>query len=320
MSKLSNCLYMIELLHAREKMKISELAELLEVKERMVRIYRDDIEMAGIKIETTKGRDGGYSLSNTSLFPIKNMSQQELDALTFSIQKLVSKGNDIYAKDAQVALDKLNAAGKVKTNKDRHIYFIQRSKPNYTFSNENQKYVQLQEALFTRRKVRIQYEKRFGERSERIIDPYGFVHYNEFFYCLALCNDKKEKRMFKLSRIKNIRVLYDTYEIPTDFDIREEFPKLGIVKESLEVELLIYPPFAASVPESIWGENQKIDHNEDGSILFRATMSGKESIKKWVLGMGASVRVLEPRELREEVVEEGRKLLEMYGLKLKVTL
>lgn len=57
---------MIELLHARGKMKISELAELLEVKERMVRIYRDDIEMAGIKIDTTKGRDGGYSLSNTS--------------------------------------------------------------------------------------------------------------------------------------------------------------------------------------------------------------------------------------------------------------
>lgn len=312
MSKLSNCLYMIELLHARGKMKISELAELLEVKERMVRIYRDDIEMAGIKIDTTKGRDGGYSLSNTSLFPIKNMSQQEMDALTFSIQKLVSKGNDIYSKDAQVALDKLNAVRKVETNKDRHIYFVQRSKPNYEFSNENQKYVQLQEALFTRRKVKIQYEKRFGERSERIIDPYGFVHYNEFFYCLAMCNDKKKKRMFKLSRMKDIRILYDTYKIPDNFDIREEFPKFGLMKEPLEVELLIYPPFAASVPESIWGENQKIEHNNDGSILFRATMSGKESIKKWILGMGAAVEVIKPDSFRDDMIKEGRKLLKLY--------
>lgn len=303
---------MIELLHARGKMKISELAELLEVKERMVRIYRDDIEMAGIKIDTTKGRDGGYSLSNTSLFPIKNMSQQEMDALTFSIQKLVSKGNDIYSRDAQVALDKLNAVRKVETNKDRHIYFVQRSKPNYEFSNENQKYVQLQEALFTRRKVKIQYEKRFGERSERIIDPYGFVHYNEFFYCLAMCNDKKEKRMFKLSRMKDIRILYDTYKIPDNFDIREEFPKFGLMKEPLEVELLIYPPFAASVPESIWGENQKIEHNNDGSILFRATMSGKESIKKWILGMGAAVEVIKPDNFRDDMIKEGRKLLKLY--------
>ncbi|KZD46038.1 hypothetical protein B4083_0299 [Bacillus cereus] len=293
-------------------MKICELAELLEVKERMVRIYRDDIEMAGIKIDTIKGRDGGYSLSNTSLFPIKNMSQQEMDALTFSIQKLVSKGNDIYSKDAQVALDKLNAVRKVETNKDRHIYFVQRSKPNYEFSNENQKYVQLQEALFTRRKVKIQYEKRFGERSERIIDPYGFVHYNEFFYCLAMCNDKKEKRMFKLSRMKDIRILYDTYKIPDNFDIREEFPKFGLMKEPLEVELLIYPPFAASVPESIWGENQKIEHNNDGSILFRATMSGKESIKKWILGMGAAVEVIKPDSFRDDMIKEGRKLLKLY--------
>ncbi|GLV65017.1 DNA-binding protein [Bacillus mycoides] len=312
MSKLSNCLYMIELLHARGKMKISELAELLEVKERMVRIYRDDIDMAGIKIETTKGRDGGYSLSNTSLFPIKNMSQQEIDALTFSIQKLVSKGNDIYSRDAQVALDKLNAVRKVETNKDRHIYFVQKSKPNYEFSNENQKYVQLQEALFTRRKVKIQYEKRSGERSERIIDPHGFVHYNEFFYCLAMCNDKKEKRMFKLSRIKDIRILYDTYKIPDNFDIREEFPKFGLMKEPLEVELLIYSPLATSVPESIWGENQKIEHNDDGSILFRATMSGKESIKKWILSMGAAVEVIRPDSLREDIIKEGRKLLKIY--------
>ena len=71
MSKLSNCLYMIELLHARGKMRISELAELLEVKERMVRIYRDDIEMAGIKIETTKGRYGGYSFQIHRYFLLK---------------------------------------------------------------------------------------------------------------------------------------------------------------------------------------------------------------------------------------------------------
>lgn len=303
---------MIELLHARGKMKISELAEILEVKERMIRIYRDDIEMAGIVIKSDKGRNGGYYISSTSLFPIQNMSEQEISALTFSIEKLLSKGSDVYSRGAQVALDKLNAIRKVETNKDRHIYFVQRSRPNYEFSDENKKYLQLQKALREKSKVKIQYEKRSGEKSERIIDPYGFVHYNEFFYCLAMCNQKKETHMFKLSRIKDIRTLFDTYTIPDDFDIRKEFPKFGIMKEPLEVELLIYPPFSISVPESVWGENQTIKHNSDGSILFRARMSGKESIKKWVIGMGASVKVVEPKELREEIIEEGRKLLEMY--------
>jgi len=312
MSKLSNSLRMIELLHARGKMKISELAKELEVKERMIRIYRDEIEMAGIFIESEKGRNGGYYISNTSLFPIRNMSQQEMRALTFSIEQLLSKGNTVYSQDAQVALDKLNALCRIETDRDRYIYFVQRSKPNYEFSNENRKYLQLQDALLAKRKVKIQYEKRSGEKSERIIDPYGFVHYNGFFYCVAMCNDRNDTRMFKLSRIKNIQILYDTYTIPESFNIRKEFPKFGIVKEPLEVELLIYPPFSASVPESIWGENQKIKYNFDKSILFRATMSGKESIKKWILGMGASVKVIAPKFLREEIIEEGRKLLEVY--------
>ncbi|MFD3449426.1 helix-turn-helix transcriptional regulator [Microbacteriaceae bacterium 4G12] len=312
MSKLSNSLRMIELLHARGKMKISELAEELEVKERMIRIYRDEIEKADIQIESEAGRNGGYSLSRTSLFPIKNMSEKEMRALTFSIQQLLSKGNKVYSQDAQVALDKLRALSKREIDKERHIYFVQRSKPNDEFLNENGKYLQLQEALLMRRKVRIQYETWSGERSERIIDLYGFVHYNEFFYCIAMCNKKHDMRMFKLARMKDIQILFDTYAIPESFDIREEFPKFGLMKEPLEVELLIYPPFSVSVPESIWGEKQTIEYNVDKSIRFRATMSGKESIKKWILGMGASVKVVEPASLREEMIEEGRKLLALY--------
>ncbi|PFA22238.1 transcriptional regulator [Bacillus cereus] len=312
MSKLSNVLRMIELLHARGKMKISELADELEVKERMIRIYRDELEKAGIFVESERGRGGGYYISNTSLFPIRNLSHKELRALTFAIEQLLSKGNAIYSDDAQIALDKLKALRKLEKDRDRHIYFVQRSKPNYEFSDENRKYLQLQEAFGTRCKVKIQYEKRSGERSERIIAPYGFVHYNEFFYCIAMCDRRNDTRMFKLSRMKDIRIVYDTYTIPEEFDIRKEFPRFGIMNEPLEIELLIYPPFSVSVPESIWGENQIIEFNSDGSIRFRATMSGKESIKKWILGMGASVKIVEPKSLREEIIEEGRELLKLY--------
>lgn len=303
---------MIELLHGRGKMKISELAEELEVKERMIRIYRDELEKAGIFVESERGRGGGYYISNTSLFPIKNLSHKELRALTFAIEQLLSKGNAIYSGDAQVALDKLKALRKLEKDRDRHIYFVQRSRPNYEFSDENRKYIQLQEAFGSRCKVKIQYEKRSGERSERVIAPYGFVHYNEFFYCIAMCDHRKDTRMFKLSRMKDIRIIYDTYIIPEEFDIQKEFPKFGIMNEPLEVELLIHSPFAVSVPESIWGENQIIEYNSDGSIRFHAMMSGKESIKKWILGMGAAVEVMKPDSLREDIIQEGKKLLGLY--------
>lgn len=84
------------------------------------------------------------------------------------------------------------------------------------------------------------------------------------------------------------------------------------MKQPMTVELLIFPPFSLSVQESIWGEDQTIERNPDNSIFFRATMSGKESVKKWICGMGACVKVLEPVSLREEIIEESKKVLDLY--------
>ncbi|PGQ77674.1 hypothetical protein COA15_22130 [Bacillus anthracis] len=68
--------------------------------------------------------------------------------------------------------------------------------------------------------------------------------------------------------------------------------------ELLEVELLIHPPFAISVPESIWGDDQIIEHNSDGSIRFHATMSGKEDVNKCIFGIEAAVEVIRPDSLK----------------------
>ena len=108
--------------------------------------------------------------------------------------------------------------------------------------------------------------------------------------------------------------MFDRYIIPENFDLEEECPRLGIVNETFEVELIIYPPFSKSVPESIWGEEQEIQQNSDGSINFKAMMSGKNSVKKWILGMGSSVKVIKPEGMRDEIVEEGRRMLELYEL------
>lgn len=52
MSKISNVLIMIEYLSTGRKYSISELSEKLEVTPRMIRVYKDEIEKAGIKIFT----------------------------------------------------------------------------------------------------------------------------------------------------------------------------------------------------------------------------------------------------------------------------
>lgn len=69
MSKISNVLTMIEYLSSGKKYSIQELSEKLEVSPRMIRVYKDEIEMAGIYIDTIKGPYGGYVLNQNINVP-----------------------------------------------------------------------------------------------------------------------------------------------------------------------------------------------------------------------------------------------------------
>ena len=69
MSKLSNVLTMFEYLSSGYKFSIIELSERLEVSPRMIRVYKDELEKAGIYIDSVKGPYGGYVLNQDINIP-----------------------------------------------------------------------------------------------------------------------------------------------------------------------------------------------------------------------------------------------------------
>lgn len=91
MSKVSNVLTMIQLLSAGRKYSIQELAERLEVSPRMIRVYRDEIEMAGIYIDSIRGPYGGYVLNQNINMPKRFITPVPLKIDRKHIYNKVSK-------------------------------------------------------------------------------------------------------------------------------------------------------------------------------------------------------------------------------------
>ena len=91
MSKISNVLTMLEYLSSGRKYSIKELAEKLEVSPRMVRIYKDELEKAGIYIDTIKGPYGGYVLNQNINVPKRFITPKEINVQNKDVFNLISK-------------------------------------------------------------------------------------------------------------------------------------------------------------------------------------------------------------------------------------
>lgn len=107
MSKVSNVLTMLEYLTTGRKYSIKELADKLEVSPRMVRVYKDELEKAGIYIETIKGPYGGYVLNQNINVPKRfitpskiNLKDKELfNSINKAIKEKRKCNLEYYSKD-----------------------------------------------------------------------------------------------------------------------------------------------------------------------------------------------------------------------------
>lgn len=91
MSKISNALTMLEYLSTGKKYSISELSEKLEVTPRMVRVYKEEIEKAGIYIDTIKGPYGGYVLNQNINVPKRFITPNEINIKNKNFFNLINR-------------------------------------------------------------------------------------------------------------------------------------------------------------------------------------------------------------------------------------
>ena len=91
MSKVSNVLTMLEYLSSGRKYSIKELSEKLEVSPRMIRVYKDELEKAGIYVDTIKGPYGGYVLNQNISVPKRFITPKDIDIKNKELFNLINK-------------------------------------------------------------------------------------------------------------------------------------------------------------------------------------------------------------------------------------
>ena len=200
MSKLSNILTMIELLQSGRKYSIKELSKKLEVSERMIRTYKEDLDKAGIYVETIMGPYGGYVLNQTVHLPIRKFKKKDSEILESYLEQETDESKKEALRELQ---DKIKGV------------YIGSKQEEFTLNPKDEttkKYNVLTRAIKEKRKVKILYYSYGKGENERIIDPVEMFLFQEGWYCAAFCEKKKDIRHFELRRILKYELLEEKFE------------------------------------------------------------------------------------------------------------
>lgn len=313
MGKVNNALRMLAILRSRKKVIRKELAEELEVDIRQITRYKEDLEYAGVTITEIKGRYGGYILENKDYLLNLELSDKESLALSKTKDYLKDQGLHFY-NDLSSAIEKIKAINPKDNNYNSESIYSKGIKIKANHEEESEKWLTINDGIINNRKVRIKYMDSKGCCTERIVQPYKLYTYYGSNYFIGKCEERNELRQFKLVRIKNIELLEDRF-IKDDFDINEYLKNsIGLFKDkTYKIKLKITYPYAMGFKEYSWTEEESIeDYIEKGYLIYNATVEGKTEVIPWIMGMGTACTVLEPLELKDDIIKAYKEILNQY--------
>lgn len=183
--------------------------------------------------------------------------------------------------------------------------------------NKAEVFRQLLEARRLRQVLRMEYESLTEwDTISTKLRPYQLMHSRHSWYVVGRSSAHREVRTFKVSRISSLELLDEKYKLPRGFSLKRYLKNAWrIVPESgkdVNVVVRFSPLVATNVREVVWHPTQHLVAQDDGSLLFHATVSGVNEISWWILGYADQAEVLKPARLRKLVAQRARSLARLY--------
>lgn len=290
----------VYLLLERGQLTARELAARFEVSERT--IYRDieALSMSGVPVYCAKGRGGGIRLMEGFVLERSLLSESQQEDILLALQSL---GAAHYG-DMQQILSRLGAL----FHKENLGWLQVDFSPWGSGPQAQQTFEQLKKAVAGRRVIEFDYCASSGQRTHRQAEGLQLRFKDKGWYLWAYCRRRQEPRLFRVSRIKNLRLLDETFErrdLPPEEQQQEYGDMICLrLRVGREMAYRLYDEF----------DEACIRENEDGS--FEASVSMPESgwVYGYVLSFGPYAEVLAPPEVRDNLAGLLQEMKNLYEL------
>jgi len=181
----------------------------------------------------------------------------------------------------------------------------------------NEDYIRIiREAIEKNLRLKIEYFSfDSNEMTRRKIDPYYLEIREGCYHLICYCHLRKEIRDFRVSRMKKIEILNETFKRPDNF--YEEYNKNRFEKmigdEPITLKIIFEGQAARYIKEYEAHKADRIIDLGSEKILFEKKTTYTPDILQWVLKFGADAEVLEPDSLKFEITWEIERMHKKYN-------
>ena len=301
-------LHLLSLLQTHRLWRGVELAERLDVTERTVRRDVDRLRDLGYPVDATPGRDGGYRLATGAHLPPLLLDNDEAVAVAVGLRYAAGAAIGGMEESSLRALTKIEQM--LPDRLRRRVSALHSSVTSMRWVAgddvvDPDALSVLASACRDHEEVRFDYQRRDGDESRRLVEPHQLVTAGRRWYLVAWDLRRTDWRTFRLDRLNGAQlagVRFAPRDIPGGDGAAYVAASIASIPRELETLVAVRAPYEQVAEALSWVDHTPVDTEADScTIRLRADKLDWLVMAVVRLALGASVRVVEPRAVADEV-------------------
>lgn len=299
MAALDRMIGILTILLQEKRATAAQLAGRLETSLRTVYRDIDRLCQAGIPIYSDRGWGGGISIMDGYTLDWTLLTDADRGAILAGLRSLDSVSGTSYYR---LLMEKLPQARETSADDCVVIDLSSWYGPTIT-----PRLAALKDACTQHKLIRFTYCAPGGE-SVRTAEPNQLVFRWSSWYLHAWCRERKDWRLFKLTRMLAPQVLEETFTPRAAPD--PITPLEDVYPPALQATIQLAPEARWRLIDEYGLESFTLQ--DDGALLFKRGFPDKEELFRWTLSFQDQAELIEPKKLRRELAKRLKKIYEKY--------
>lgn len=304
------------LIHLQGKKRVTaqQIADRFDISLRSV--YRDikALDEAGVPVIGEAGI--GYSIMEGYRLPPVMFTSEEAQSILLAGKFAEKFTSPTVKKQFESALFKIKAVLRAtdKENIEKLEETVLVMGPiSGRHEGENKYLSDIQRAIIDKKSIRIDYQKLYADKSDRVVEPIGLCYYAGAWHCIAWCTLRKDYRDFKMSRIQSLEITDVCFETSRHPSIKEYIDRMRTEDTLHEIVIRIKKEMMPYIQQHKYYYGF-VSEELSGDYVRITFLNGfPDTFCRWVLMFTDKVIIESPQSIKNTVQALCRTLHQHYN-------